>query len=135
MDCSKASQDGTVDFKFGPQTIRVPFREFLVDVGGGLCVVGALPVDATTPILGDSFLRSAYVVFDIDGGAIYLAQHQDCGTNEKALPAGSGAAGKFEGECTGSANSAPRAASGGVWGVFTMAAVTLGIQSLFILVL
>lgn len=76
----------------------MPFREFLVEVTLGACYVGALPADSMAPILGDTFLRSVYVAFDQDRGAVFLAHHRDCGFNEQLLPVGKGAVAEFVGE-------------------------------------
>jgi hypothetical protein len=100
VDCKHLTESGTVDFTFGTLTIKVPYHEFVWEAAPGQCVVAAAPVSGTTPILGDSFLRSAYVVFDQTNGDIYLAQYANCGTKEQTLPAGPGAAGNFTGECT-----------------------------------
>lgn len=74
--------DGTLDFEFGGTggpVIKVPFSEFAIPLGvdtWGLCQLGLMP--ATDPnlgvILGDTFLRSAYVVYDLDNKQISLAQ-------------------------------------------------------------
>jgi hypothetical protein len=112
VDCKYLTESGTVDFTFGTLTIKVPYHEFVWEAAPGQCVVAAAAVTATTPILGDSFLRSAYVVFDQTNADIYLAQYKNCGTKEQTLPVGSGAAGNFTGECT------ETKASGAVaWGV------------------
>lgn len=100
VDCSTAQESGSVDFTFGALTIHVPYSEFVWEGAPGQCLVGALPVGETTPILGDTFLRSAYVLFDQDNANIFLAQYENCGTNEQTLPAGAGAAANFTGECS-----------------------------------
>lgn len=74
--------DGTLDFEFGGTggpVIKVPFSEFAIPLEidtWGLCQLGLMP--ATDPnlgvILGDTFLRSAYVVYDLDSKQISLAQ-------------------------------------------------------------
>lgn len=99
VDCKYLKDSGTVDFTFGTLTIKVPYHEFVWEAAPNVCVVAAAPVSGTTPILGDSFLRSAYVVFDQSNADIYLAQYKNCGTNEQILPAGQGVAGNFTGEC------------------------------------
>jgi hypothetical protein len=106
VPCSTATQSGTVDFTFGKLTIKVPYHEFIWEAAPGQCFVGAAPVSGTTPILGDTFLRSAYVVFDQDNSNIFLAPYKNCGTKEQTLPAGASAAANFTGECA-SPNAAP----------------------------
>lgn len=134
VDCSVASEYGTVDFKFDGETIQVPFQEFIVEVGRS-CYVGALPSDAMLPVLGDSFLRSAYVIFDIDNSAIYLAQGADCGSNEQTLYGGVTLGGYSVGDCSNSimsTSAASRDAHINVWKMWTWAALTIGISTLLI---
>ena len=63
VNCAVASQDGSVDFYFGDKLIAVPFAYFIWQPSKGDCVLGVLP-DDVEPVLGDSFLRAAYVVHD-----------------------------------------------------------------------
>lgn len=93
-------QTGSIDFAFGDATIRVPLDEFIWTVGPGQCVMGADAGSDGSFLLGDSFLRSAYVVFDVDSPALHFAQYVNCGTNLQAIPAGKNAAAGFTGECT-----------------------------------
>ena len=102
VDCSVASEDDTIDFAFPGITINVPMSEFIFDAGGGQCVLGTQALDTNSGIsalLGDTFLRSAYVVFDQTSNTILMAPYKNCGTNEQTIPSGSGAAAKFSGEC------------------------------------
>ncbi|KAH7037421.1 aspartic peptidase domain-containing protein [Microdochium trichocladiopsis] len=98
VDCALATTSVglTVDFRFsspprsaGP-VIKVPFREFIVDninnknnnnitlppdLGfENACSFGLLDSNNSLPILGQNFLRSAYVVHDLDHHRIGLAQ-------------------------------------------------------------
>lgn len=97
VDCDFGSKGGSVDFKFGALTVSVPLSDFIWQAQPGLCAVGALPSEDTTALLGDTFLRSAYVMFDQDHKQIYLATAANCGTNEQTLPAGGNYS--FTGEC------------------------------------
>lgn len=106
VPCSTATQSGTVDFTFGKLTIKVPNHEFVWESAPNQCYLGAAVVSATTPILGDTFLRAAYVVFDQTNSNIFLAPYKNCGTKEQTLPAAPGAAANFTGECA-SPNAAP----------------------------
>ncbi|RKU43231.1 hypothetical protein DL546_002480 [Coniochaeta pulveracea] len=115
VDCSVRSQQGTFDFTFGQAVIRVPFDEFIWAYDDQTCILGAVATDSSsgiTALLGDTFMRSAFVVFDQTNEKISLAQYVNCGENEQAIPA-SGAL-HFTGECdapsfapavTGSGNS------------------------------
>lgn len=88
VDCSVADWNGTLDFGFGggEAVIQVPFAELALPLGssphqnpspGGIstCVFGLQPTNATTGIiLGDTFLRSAYVIYDLQAHQIAIAQ-------------------------------------------------------------
>lgn len=102
VDCTLATRSAglTIDFRFtstdfggkqGP-VIKVPFREFVLDnikssssSGGNIdlppnlgfeqaCAFGLLNSGSSLPILGQNFIRSAYVVHDLDHHKIGLAQ-------------------------------------------------------------
>ncbi|KAG4437437.1 hypothetical protein IFR05_007078 [Cadophora sp. M221] len=95
IDCAQTTQNGTLDFGFGNTIIRVPYHEFIWVPAPGVCVFGAKAVDTSVSVswvLGDTFLRSCYTVFDQDNDNLLLAQYMDCGTN--IIPIGSG---HFEG--------------------------------------
>lgn len=98
LPCSIADLSGSVDFYFAGKTIRVPFRDFIWHVQG-YCVLGVLPEDEE-PVLGDTFLRAAYVVFDQDNRNLHIAQAADCGTNLVAIGSGSDAVPSATGRCT-----------------------------------
>lgn len=73
VDCGLASSEGTVDYGFPGATISVPFSELALSVNGeSYCLFGFLP--DTTNLFGDTFLRSAYVVYQLDQKEIGLAQ-------------------------------------------------------------
>ncbi|KXS99928.1 hypothetical protein AC578_906 [Pseudocercospora eumusae] len=86
-DCSLAATDDTIDFRFSNDlTIQVAMREMVIPLSTGLgvdvCFVGVLPAarsplstsDRQYLILGDTFLRSAYVVYDLQNNEISMAQ-------------------------------------------------------------
>lgn len=78
VDCDLATSHHTIDFTFSSPTIRVDMSELVIQAstGGGdpVCIFGIAPAGGTTPVLGDTFLRSAYVVYDLEGNTISLAQ-------------------------------------------------------------
>jgi len=110
VDCAYASQDGFMEFGFGETTIHVPLHEFIWEHTPGICVFGAVANAANDVdwILGgetsltfvlmtskvvltidlDTFLRSAYVIYDQDNRNLLLANSANCGTN--VVPIGSG---------------------------------------------
>ncbi len=79
------AEERRVKFKFGCQTISVPLSNFLDEAyyedntpvyfpnGDRMCFMDFIETD-DMPILGDSFLRSAYVVMDLDNKEASLAQ-------------------------------------------------------------
>lgn len=91
VDCGLLdSATGSLDFTFGGSdgpVIKVPFSEFALPAigtdgkwltfndGSLACVLGIQGTQDELPvILGDTFLRSAYVVYDLDNKQISLAQ-------------------------------------------------------------
>jgi len=78
IDCNMRYNDTTIDFTFSSPTIRVSMSELVLVMGyqgrNPICILGIAPADGTTPVLGDTFLRSAYVVYDITNNEISLAQ-------------------------------------------------------------
>src|SRR5271170_5343633 len=87
VDCSLADSDSSISFSFSGATISVPFSELVLNAGTnsagqGLtfqngvpaCIFGVAPAEDSTPVLGDTFLRSAYVVYDLTNNEISLAQ-------------------------------------------------------------
>ncbi|KAB5555044.1 aspartic peptidase domain-containing protein [Coniochaeta sp. 2T2.1] len=99
VDCLDAGQGGSLDFTFGDKVINVPYSDFVWrDPRSGLCILGAFADDYIS-VLGDTFLRAAYVVFDWDNRNIHLAQSADCGSNLVAIGAGADAVPSVVGDC------------------------------------
>jgi hypothetical protein len=82
VDCSFAQQNASLDFRFGNVNgpiLRVPYSELVFEAPSGgphYCIFGILPATglAARTIFGDTFLRSAYVVYDVDSNMTYIAQ-------------------------------------------------------------
>ncbi|KUJ13704.1 acid protease [Mollisia scopiformis] len=98
VDCSVRDNNPDMTFNFGfggasGLTIAVPANELIFDLtgifstggidpgtggSGGTCALGIMPGDSEESdgpyILGDVFLRSAYVVYDLQNNLIALAQ-------------------------------------------------------------
>lgn len=96
VDCNLASSSATMDFDFGATTIRVPLSQLVYknpDInppppsasGTSYCSFGivAVPKPNIVPVLGGTFLRSAYVVYDLSRGEISVAQTRI--TSESAI--------------------------------------------------
>ncbi len=86
VPCALAHEEKTIDFIFSGIQISVPFNEVVLpspyadgsslqfEDGTAACVFGILPSGSSYSVLGDTFLRSAYVVYDLDNNQISLAQ-------------------------------------------------------------
>jgi hypothetical protein len=113
VDCDWRSSDLYIAFQFnGPSgpVINVSTTEFILDdlkpyiSSGGLvlptnlpwakdstCRLGVLPSTDEAPYLvGDTFIRSAYVVYDLDNHVIGLAQSNVGATGSKIVEIGKG---------------------------------------------
>lgn len=101
VPCSLLNEDSTFDFDFSGGVVKIPIRDMIIqDTEAQACALAAdkeLSGSGIDMLLGDSFLRSVYVVFDQTTNTIGMAPYVDCGSNEQAIPA-SGAKG-FKGEC------------------------------------
>lgn len=89
IDCSAADSDKTIDFTFSSPTISVSMSELVIVAGYSgtqpICILGIAPAGDTTPVLGDTFLRSAYVVYDLYNNEISLAQTNFNSTTDNIL--------------------------------------------------
>lgn len=104
VDCLDPGEGGSVDFIFSAgansKTISVRYYDFVWHNPDtpNTCVLGAFA--DPFPVLGDTFLRSAYVVFDHDNRNVHLAQSAECGTNLVAIGQGTNAVPSLEGGCS-----------------------------------
>lgn len=71
---SDSAASENITFSFQGVNIQAPLSNFILsaDSTGSTCVLGL--ISSTTYILGDSFLRSAYLVYDLDDLTVSLAQ-------------------------------------------------------------
>lgn len=87
VPCHLAKYNTTFTFSFSsPARITVPISEMVINATNSrgreltftnneaACILGISPAGEHTMILGDTFLRSAYVVYDLDKNQISLAQ-------------------------------------------------------------
>jgi hypothetical protein len=103
VPCSLASNTTTLDFTFTSPTISITMAELVLDIvasnglpvyfqnGEQACVFGIAPAGTSTSVLGDTFLRSAYVVYDLSNNEISLAQTKFNVTTTNILEIGTGA--------------------------------------------
>jgi hypothetical protein len=78
VDCALGDQDGSLEFTFSEPTISVPLNELVITAGEQrgqpVCILGIGKSGGSISVLGDTFLRSAYVVYDLDNNEIAIAQ-------------------------------------------------------------
>ncbi|KAI0023971.1 aspartic peptidase domain-containing protein [Xylariomycetidae sp. FL0641] len=90
VPCSSQAEDGFVNFEFlssdsGSVTINVAYNDFIWN-SGDLCYLGAYSSsDVDLYILGDSFLRGAYVAFDQTNNAVFMNNYVSCGSGNLQL--------------------------------------------------
>ncbi|KAL7955286.1 acid protease [Trichoderma compactum] len=111
VDCDIIDTPGRVNFKFGDVVVDVEYKDFIWQQPDlGICKLG-VSQDDEFPVLGDTFLRAAYVVFDWDNQNIHIAANEDCGT--ELIPIGSGpdaVPASAIGQCASSVNQTTSAA-------------------------
>ncbi|OTA96271.1 hypothetical protein M434DRAFT_128650 [Hypoxylon sp. CO27-5] len=82
VPCESRNLDGSVNFGFNffNIVIRVNYADFIVDFDS-YCALGVQPTDHSdsTWVLGTSFIRAAYLVFDQQNDAVWIAQYLPCG--------------------------------------------------------
>ncbi|KAK7967697.1 uncharacterized protein PG986_001974 [Apiospora aurea] len=130
--CSYQQQPGTVSFSLAASfssgsspsagspdgvTINLPYSEFVWNAGNDKCYLGAWYDNRVrVHILGDTFLRGAYVVFDQDSDALYMANYATCdggGGGLVAVPAGVDAVLGIRGNCVEAGGAGEGAGPGG----------------------
>ncbi|KAK1753950.1 aspartic peptidase domain-containing protein [Echria macrotheca] len=101
VDCADPGDGGSIDFTFGDgNVINVRYYDFIWrDDDNAVCILGAHEETTGLPVLGDTFLRAAYVVFDWDNRNIHMAQSDDCGTSLVAIGTGPDAVPSVTGGC------------------------------------
>ncbi|KAF7522707.1 hypothetical protein PCG10_007221 [Penicillium crustosum] len=97
VECSMANDNITLSYTFSSPTINVGIDEMVIDVGDlyfrngkRACVFGIVPAGSSTAVLGDTFLRSAYVVYDLANNEISLANTNFNATENDILEIGTG---------------------------------------------
>lgn len=73
VDCTQPS-DKFIEFNFGQNKIKLAYSDLVVNAGLFSCAVGAQATSSGPYILGDVFLRKAYVYYDLTDQTISLAQ-------------------------------------------------------------
>lgn len=102
VPCSLADNTSTIDFKFSSPIISVPMSEMVINAGTGTqstfkdgsaaCIFGVAPAgQGGISVLGDTWIRSAYVVYDLANNEISLAQTNFNSSSSNILEIGTGA--------------------------------------------
>lgn len=110
VSCDLIGSSTTLDFSFSGATISVPMAELVIPVQSSsgspfgisnvpqVCLFAIEPAGGNTAVLGDPFLRSAYVVYDLGNNQISMAQTnfnatsstiREIGTGKQAVPGAS----------------------------------------------
>ncbi|KAH8600857.1 aspartic peptidase domain-containing protein [Bisporella sp. PMI_857] len=103
VPCTLASSNATLDFTFSEPTIQVPMNELVITVtattgrqltftdGTAACLFGIAPAGSMAAVLGDTFIRSSYLVYDLANNEISIAQTKFNSTASNIIEIGTGA--------------------------------------------
>ncbi|GAB7354857.1 hypothetical protein MBLNU459_g5233t1 [Dothideomycetes sp. NU459] len=117
VNCKLAENSSTIDFTFSGPTISVAMSELVIVAGyegnKPICILGVAPAGDSTTVLGDTFLRSAYVVYDLSNNEISLAQTNFNATTDNVLEITNGTSGVPDASGVASAVTAVASETGG----------------------
>ena len=88
IPCDAKKNTSTIDFTFGATTIAVSMDELVQDYNASICYFGIIPSNSG-PFLGVTFLRSAYIVFDLSHNFVWLAPTNSQPSGDNIVPIGS----------------------------------------------
>jgi hypothetical protein len=99
VPCSLINEDIRLNFTFSTASVSVRIKEMMTSTQPGAtmedgtqgCALGIVPTSGRSSVLGDTFLRSAYVVYDMENNEISLAN-----TNFNASGSGDGSGSVLE---------------------------------------
>ncbi|CAR28712.1 hypothetical protein ZYGR_0U00700 [Zygosaccharomyces rouxii] len=74
IDCPKSGDNDYITFDFGGVTIKTDIRNYIFEQSENKCLLGIIPNSDILAVFGDVFLTDAYVVYDLEGKEISLAQ-------------------------------------------------------------
>ncbi|KAJ6113977.1 hypothetical protein N7523_007294 [Penicillium sp. IBT 18751x] len=98
IPCDMSTADYNVTFSFSGATITIPISELVFDhytepgFPDGDCIFGLSYSEPGVNLMGDSFLRSAYVVYDLANNEVSLANTNYDGGDDDILEIGTGTA-------------------------------------------
>ncbi|KAL8680552.1 MAG: hypothetical protein Q9186_003243 [Xanthomendoza sp. 1 TL-2023] len=90
IDCNMAESEEVFTFVFTSVNIVVPMRELVLGPVEDRCGFGIARSIENDTVLGDTFLRSAYVVYDLENNEISLAQTNFDATTSNVVTIGKG---------------------------------------------
>ncbi|KAK2608424.1 hypothetical protein QQS21_002991 [Conoideocrella luteorostrata] len=153
IDCAYGGDKGkdtTIDFQFDGVTVKVPMKEMVVNVfpkeiqdqlpsqlqsWQGVCLFGLASTKTYGVksnkffLLGDTFLRSSYVVYDMLNKQIGLAQSQPNATKSDVVAIAKDA--KTLPDATGTADKSPSSPAGHVTPSFVAATILMAVAVMF----
>ncbi|RAH43109.1 pepsin-like aspartic protease [Aspergillus brunneoviolaceus CBS 621.78] len=96
LKCDTAKKsDYEIVFAFSGFNLSIPLSDMLLEASFGYCAFGIAPESETASggiyLLGDTFLRSAYVVYDLANNEIHLAKTNTNPGPDHVLEIGTGA--------------------------------------------
>ncbi|PYH81274.1 acid protease [Aspergillus uvarum CBS 121591] len=96
IPCDMATSDHNLTFSFSGATVTIPLRELVFEnyitphTPKGDCLFGLGYSEAGVNLMGDPFLRGAYVVYDLANNEISLADAKYDGVDDEILEIGTG---------------------------------------------
>jgi len=102
VPCTLSGNSTSLTFTFTTPSISVPMNELVIPVtttdgqplqfssGVEACLFGISPAGESTAVLGDTFIRSAYLVYDLDNNEISIAQTDFNATGSNVMEIGTG---------------------------------------------
>ncbi|POS83292.1 hypothetical protein EPUL_006316, partial [Erysiphe pulchra] len=103
VPCAYAQSPLTIDFAFSGPVIKVDMSELVIPVTGindqgpvsftdgtPACLFGIAPAGSGSSVLGDTFIRSAYLVYDLENNEISIAQTNFNATENRIVEIGAG---------------------------------------------
>ncbi|KAH0595284.1 hypothetical protein MHUMG1_07034 [Metarhizium humberi] len=99
VDCSLRDVNASIDLAFGKTTIKMPYSNFILSIEKpDECVLGMKESQKHT-VLGQVFMRGAYIVMDQDNSEVYLANAVNCGSELVAIDKDISAISSLTGQC------------------------------------
>lgn len=125
VPCSLADNTTSLNFTFTTPVISVPMNELVLPVtssngrpltfsdGTFACLFGIAPAGSSTSVLGDTFIRSAYLVYDLANNEISIAQTNFNATGTNIAEIGTGTTSVPDATLVANAATAKAGVSGG----------------------